>query len=107
MTNPIDDIKSEWWYPTKADSAYFERLRNDYPDKADWPDERLHDYFSYGAKYPTNWDHIGDAYGEYEPLVDAFFAMEEALIEQAAEIDRLTAFIEDLGYQLKEGYPDE
>ena len=34
-------------------------------------------------------------------------AAADALTEQAAEIERLKADIEDLGYQLKEGYPDE
>lgn len=92
----IDDIKSEWWYPTKADAAYFERLRSDYPDKADWSDERLHDYFEDGAKYSTTWDHIGDAYDEYEPLVDVFFAMESALL---AAVE----FVEDM-QQVHDGF---
>ena len=63
-----------WWWPELIDAAYFARLRADYPKKAEWTDEELHNHFAEGRKYAITWDHIGDAYAEYEELVDAFFA---------------------------------
>lgn len=37
--------------------------------------EELHDYYNHGKKYSTTWDHVGDAYAEYEKLADAYLAL--------------------------------
>jgi len=65
----------EWWFPEICDDEYFKRLRLDYPNRADWSDEMLHDYFAEGRKYSITWDHVGDAYGEYEKLADAYLEL--------------------------------
>ena len=67
-----------YWFPELCDEAYFKRLREDYPDKAEMSDEELHDYYNEGRKYAVTWDHVGDAYEEYENLADAFLGLVKA-----------------------------
>lgn len=64
-----------WWFPVLCDEEYFARLREDYPNKAHLSDRELQVHFNNGAKYATLWDHIGDAYGDYEPLADAYLEL--------------------------------
>ena len=65
-----------WWFPRVVDQEYFDELREDYPDKAHWTNEELDDYFNeYGRKYSITWDHVGDAYEEYEELADAYLKL--------------------------------
>jgi hypothetical protein len=71
--------KRPYWFPTLTDAAYCSRLREDYPYKAHMTDEELIDYYADGNKYATTWDHIGDAYEEYEPLCDLFLELLEEL----------------------------
>lgn len=62
-----------YWFPTLCDKEYCKRLREDYPDQAKgMSDEELVEHYNDGAKYSTTWDHVGDAYEEYEPLADSF-----------------------------------
>ena len=65
---------SEWWEPQLIDDAFLARLRKDYPDRAILSDNELLFEFDYGdgRKYATTWDHIGDAYEQFEPLADAY-----------------------------------
>jgi len=66
----------EWWEPVLADAAYIARLRKDYPEKCDgMSDEWVLDYYAEGRKYPVTWDHVGDAYEQYEKLADAYLAL--------------------------------
>lgn len=67
-----------YWFPTLVDKPYFDQLRKDYPDNAHMSDEELHEYYANGAKYSTTWDHIGDAYEDFEPLADAFLTLLDA-----------------------------
>ena len=62
-----------------TDSEWCEQMREDYPDKAEWSDDELRDYFDEGSKYSTTWDHIGDAYNQYEPLADSYLEILAAL----------------------------
>ena len=65
-----------WWWPEEINDAYFQRLRSDYPEKADWSDDRLLDYFGEGwTKFADTWDHLGDARDEYEKLATAFLML--------------------------------
>lgn len=70
-----------WWEPQLAgDATHIKQLRDDYPEHADMDDEELLDYFEVGdQKYSTTWDHLGDAYAEYEQLADAYFKMKSTL----------------------------
>lgn len=76
-----------YWYPERTDDAWLARIREDYPERSDWDDESLREYFADGQKYATTWDHIGDAYNDYEPLADAFLNLksEHATLMEAAE----------------------
>lgn len=65
----------EWWFPKLCNEEYFASLREDYPDNAHMTNEELHDYYNHGKKYSTTWDHVGDAYAEYEKLADAYLAL--------------------------------
>ncbi len=73
MTNIKD--KAPWWWPSIIDDAHLARLREDYPEKSGWGDDELLEYFDNGkeiGQFSTTWDHIGDAYPEYENLARAF-----------------------------------
>jgi hypothetical protein len=68
--------KKEWWEPELADGAYIARLRQDYPEKCeDKSDEWLLEYYNEGRKYVVLWDHIGEAYAQFERLADAYFKL--------------------------------
>ena len=72
--------KKPYWFPEVCDKAYCKRLREDYPEKASgMTDEELIAHYADGNKYATTWDHVGDAYQDYEPLADSFLAMKAAL----------------------------
>ncbi|NNW55473.1 MULTISPECIES: hypothetical protein [unclassified Roseobacter] len=67
-----------WWWPQRVDQEWLQRLRQDYPDKADWSDDSLIDYFNDGRmKFSDTWDHLGDARDEYEKLASAFLDLVE------------------------------
>ena len=71
----MKDYSDKWWFPVRCNDAYFNRLRKDYPETAEYSDEYLHEYYNGSRKYSITWDHLGDAYAEYEELVDAFFEL--------------------------------
>jgi len=76
-----------WWEPQLVDADYVKQLRKDYPEYADMDDEELKEHFEVGdQKYATTWDHIGDAYAEFEPLADAYFKM-KAILEKSGRTE--------------------
>lgn len=77
-----------YWYPVLCDKEYFDRLREDYPENAHMSDEELHEYYNDGLKYQILWDHIGDAYEDYEPLADEFLRL-KAMIPEGADVGAL------------------
>ena len=82
----IDEKEKKWWHPTVTDTEYCNRLRDDYPENAHMDDDELRDFYADGRKYSTLWDHIGDAYEDYEPLADSYFDLLTALAEKDDEI---------------------
>lgn len=68
---------AKWWEPELADDDYVARLRADYPEKCDgMSDEWVRDHFNpTGGKYIVTWDHVGDAYQQFEALADAYLAL--------------------------------
>jgi len=69
----MSEEKKPWWWPVEVNDEYFERLRSDYPDKSEWSNDRLMEYFSDGwEEFSDTWDHLGDARDEYEKLARAF-----------------------------------
>ena len=83
----IDEKEKKWWHPTVTDTEYCNRLRDDYPENAHMDDDELRDFYADGRKYSTLWDHIGDAYEDYEPLADSYFDLLTALAEKDDEIN--------------------
>lgn len=72
----------KWWEPVPVDAAYFAQLREDYPDKADWTDDELNDHFNEtGGRYAVTWDHVGDAYAQFEELADAYLELKRAAVQ--------------------------
>lgn len=67
MTDP-------WWKPVLTDSAWCNEMRNDYPDAAGLSDDEIRDKFADDRKYAVTWDHVGDAYEQFEKLADAYLA---------------------------------
>ena len=67
----------EWWEPVPVDAAYIAELRENYPDKCDgMSDEWVVDHFNEaGGKYAVTWDHLGDAYAQFEELADAYYKL--------------------------------
>ena len=67
-----------WWWPQRVDQEWLQRLRQDYPDKKDWSDYSLINYFNDGrTEFSDTWDHLGDARDEYEELAAAFLDLVE------------------------------
>jgi hypothetical protein len=64
-----------WWFPVRCDADFCARLRKDYPENAHMSDEDLINYYNDGRKFQCLWDHIGDAYEEWEPLAEAYLAL--------------------------------
>lgn len=69
--------EKQYWEPVLTDEAWCSRIREDYPEKAKWSNEELIAYFGKGRKYAVLWDHLGDAYSDFEPLADAYLALKE------------------------------
>ena len=59
-----------FWWPVPTDAAWGAQMRVDYPENAAFDDELMRQYYNHGRRYETPWDHIGEAYEEYEPLAD-------------------------------------
>jgi len=91
--------ENEWWWPVVVDDAYFNQLRSDYPDKAEWSNESLADYFEVEeGGFSDTWDHAGDARDEYAEVAKHMLTLRAELDAAKAENERLqevidTAFI--------------
>ena len=83
------DMKGEWWYPRLVDDAYLKRLRKDYPESAHLADDELRAEYECEEKYATLWDHIGDAYGEYEKVADRMLELEAEVERSRAELVKI------------------
>ena len=65
-----------YWYPTLAGPEYYRELRKDYPEHAKMSDEQLLEYYNQGRRYVITWDHVNDAYDDYQRLADEFLELE-------------------------------
>ena len=79
--------------PKLCDKAYCDRLRKDYPEHEDWDDEDLIEYYNHGRRYEALWDHVGDAYYDYEKLADSFLKLEKTHAEMERLVDELRRFV--------------
>lgn len=90
--------EQERWFPQLVDDAYLARLRKDYPENAHLDDDALRSEYGCESKYGVTWDHIGDAYDEYEPLADAYLELRDelsALKEENAKLRKALEFYGD------------
>lgn len=72
----IDKYKDEFWFPEKVDENYIKKLREVYPEETEnMTNNEVHERYCDGQKYATLWDHVGEAYCDYEGLADAFFEL--------------------------------
>ena len=69
-----DTVKQRpWWFPVRTDAAWCEHVRKDLPEDTEGlSDEAIRDLYADGRKYDAMRDHLGDAYGEYKELADAY-----------------------------------
>ena len=65
------------WFPQLADADWAQRMRNDYPEHNmdNLSTEEVRYEMNDGCKYQILWDHVGDAYKDYEQLADAYLAL--------------------------------
>ena len=72
---------SKWWEPTLTDDKWVKSIRKDEPEETkDMTDEDvISEYNEYDRKYEVLWDHLGDAYEEYEYLADAYLKLKDKL----------------------------
>ena len=68
-----------WWWPQIIDDDYIKTLRQEYvEDTKGLSDEDVLCHFDNGKKkgqFSITWDHIGDAYEEYEQLAKVFLKL--------------------------------
>ena len=94
-----DEQAREWWRPALCDASYFARLRADYPEDASMSDEELHEKYNEGRKYQCLWDHVGEAYGDWEQLADAFLDARAEVASLRTKLDAVCDAAEDaIGY---------
>ena len=63
------------WFPVPTDSIWLKGIRDNYPNDAHMPDDELRELYNEGAKYENLWDHVGEAYEDYEKLADAYLEL--------------------------------
>lgn len=68
---------TQWWEPKLFTAQEAERIRQYYD--ASGTDEEINDKYNNGRKYLVTWDHIGDAYEQFEHLADAYHRLREEL----------------------------
>jgi hypothetical protein len=67
-----------WWEPQPTDEAWCNRVREDYPYETDgMSDDAIREEYADGNRYQTLWDHVGEAYGQFEALADAYLALKD------------------------------
>ncbi len=85
-------MSEEWWEPKVTDAVWIADTRKEYPeDTAELDDDKVRDEYANGCKYEVTWDHIGDAYEEYEQLANAYFKQASRITELEAQIAALKA----------------
>jgi len=77
-----------WWYPQLVDAELLAGLRKDYPESAHLSDEELAKEYECNQKYAVYWDHVGEAYEEYEKVADRMLELEK-------EVERLGGLLRD------------
>ena len=73
----------KWWWPEKTDEVWAQRIRDDYGITEAIDDDLIREDYADGRKYAITWDHVGDAYSEYEKLADSHAVLVKALEEIA------------------------
>lgn len=53
-------------------------------------DEEIVDEYADSRRYAVTWGHVGDAYGQFEPLADAYFKLKRQVDLLVRGIERLS-----------------
>lgn len=64
-----------WWWPRIIDDTHLDNLRKTDDEYSDYCDDELLEEFEDGrekGQFSVVWDHLGDAYEQYEELAKAF-----------------------------------
>jgi hypothetical protein len=72
-----EETAKPWWYPVRCDAQYCEDLRKDYPENASMTDRELIEHYNDGRAFVCVWGTVGEAYGEWERLAEAYLALVE------------------------------
>ena len=67
--------KKPWWWPERTDAAWCDRIRHEYDEAM--CDDDIREKYANGRKYAVLWDHVGDAYDQFERLADHTLAKEK------------------------------
>lgn len=67
--------KKPWWWPEHTDAAWCDRIRREYDEALS--DDDIRDKYAGSRKYAVLWDHVGDAYDQFEKLADHFLSKEK------------------------------
>ena len=77
----MSTTKTPSWWPKVIDDNRIKELREEYPaTTARLSDEGVLDYYEEGKPkggFTTLWDHVGEAYEDYEKLATAFLRLVE------------------------------
>lgn len=70
--------RKEYWHPQLTDAAWAQKIRKEY-GLGDVTDEEIRETYADGAKYAVTWDHVGDAYDDWEQLADDWIRLRTQL----------------------------
>lgn len=63
--------EKQWWWPVETNDDWVNGIKADYPEDTDGMCENdIRDEYANNLKYQITWDHIGDAYEQFEKLAD-------------------------------------
>ena len=68
-------MKRPYWLAEITDEKWCARVRREYEDAAGMDDEKIREEYANGNKFAVLWDHLGDAYEDYESLAEAYLKL--------------------------------
>ena len=80
MSKFMAQLEHDHWHPELTDKAWCKEVRNQGYDDEDHglDDDEIREKYAGGRRYATTWDHIGDAYDEWEPMCDDWLRLKAA-----------------------------
>ena len=93
-----------WFWPVPTDAAWCAKQRKEYNLSEYICDDDIRNRYADGCRYAVLWDHVGDAYEEFEALADYILGngVVANVIEPVRTEAEKDAAIADLERRLKE-----